>query len=63
MGNVKSAPSQLLNEQRWRCVVCGREMAYTLPISINQQSLLIGSFIEGHAQCGQPEGGEEVAGG
>lgn len=60
MGNVKAAPSQLLNEQRYRCVVCGREMAYTTPISINQQGLLMGAFIEGHAQCGQPEVGEEV---
>lgn len=61
MGNVISAPKHapLVDEVRLRCKVCGREMAYSQPISLNQQGLLLGAFIEGHAQCGQPkEGGE-----
>lgn len=61
MGNVTSTASQLLNEQRFRCKVCGCEMAYSQPITINQECLLMGAFIEGHAQCGQPKAREEVA--
>lgn len=57
MANVISAPKKapLVDEMRWRCKVCGREMAYSQPITLVQQCLLIGAFIEGHEQCGQPK--------
>lgn len=60
MHNVIAVASQLPNEQRWRCKVCGREMAYSQPISLGQMCLVLGAFIEAHAPCGEDQ--KEVAG-
>jgi hypothetical protein len=53
----------LKSEVRWACRVCGREMAYSQPISLALSALLVGTFIQYHEEHCQgivkPEGGQQ----
>jgi hypothetical protein len=54
---VKAAVSTepLAQEQRWRCQVCGQEMAYSQPIGLALACMLISVFVEAHrSKCGSP---------
>lgn len=64
MSNVKAVvpATPMQDEYRWRCQVCGREMAYSQPISLELSALLVGTFSKYHAEHCAPAAGEEVSG-
>lgn len=57
----KTAPVQAIkthapmeHEQRWRCAVCGQQMGYSQPISLELALALLAPFLDYHrAKCGK----------
>lgn len=51
---IVSSTIPLHDEQRWRCLICNRELAYSQPISLELAALLVGTFTDYHENhCGR----------